>query len=152
MHLNKNVLRAGLAGVTLLVSAGVAMAAPGFATSNVNVRSGPGTGYSAVDTLRRGERVEVAGCREGWCFVEKAGPDGWVSVNYLNAARAASRPTVRFQFNFGSPPRFDRPRDHRDWDRRGRDRDWDHRSGDRDWDDRGRDRRDWDGRDNDYRR
>jgi uncharacterized protein YraI len=146
MQLNKKVLKAGLASVALLASAGVAMAAPGFATGNVNVRTGPGTGYTAVDTLRRGERVDVEGCRGGWCYVQKRGPDGWVSVNYLSAARAASRPVIRFQFNFGSPPRFERPRDHhRDWDRDRRDRrdrDWDRRDGRRDG--RDRDRRDWD--------
>ena len=156
MQLNKKILRAGLAGAALIASAGVAMAAPGFATTNVNVRSGPGTGYAAIDTLRRGERVEVEGCRGGWCYVTKAGPDGWVSVNYLNAARAASRPVVRFQLNFGNPPRFEAPRHRgpqRDWDRNDRnDRDWDRRDRDRrDRDGRGRDGRDWDGRDWDGR-
>lgn len=144
MQLNKKVLTATLAGAALLASAGVAMAAPGFATTNVNVRSGPGTGYGAVDTLRRGERVEVSGCRGGWCYVEKSGPDGWVSANYLNAARSASQPVIRFQLNFGSPPRFEAPRHRapqRDWDR-------DHRN-DRNWDRRDRNGRGRDGHDRD---
>jgi hypothetical protein len=85
--------------------------------------------------------------------VEKAGPDGWVSVNYLNAARAANRPVIRFQFDFGAPPRFEAPRHRdrdRDWNRDHRDgRDWDRR--DRDRDDRGWDRRDRDGRGRDGR-
>lgn len=141
MQLNKSVLKASMAGAALLLTAGVAMAAPGFATGNVNVRTGPGTSYTAIDTLRRGERVDVEGCRGGWCYVQKAGPDGWVSVNYLSAARAASRPVIRFHFNFGSPPRFERPRDYdRNWDRDHRDRDWDRRDRDRDWDRHGRDR------------
>lgn len=146
MQLNKNAIKAVLAGVVLLASAGASMAAPGFATTNVNVRTGPGTSYSAVDTLRRGERVDVQGCRGGWCYVQKPGVNGWVSVNYLNAARAASRPVVRFQLDFGNPPRFEAPR-HRD-----RDRDWqrDHRR-DRDWDRRDHRGRDWDRRDRDGR-
>jgi uncharacterized protein YraI len=151
MQLNKKVLRAGLAGIALLGSVGVAMAAPGFATGNVNVRSGPGTDYFKVGSLRRGQSVDVQGCRGGWCYVQKSGPDGWVSVNYLSAARSAGRPVVRFEFNFGSPPRFERPRHDRprDWERDHRDRDWDRRDRNRDWDrdGRGRDRRDreWDG-------
>jgi uncharacterized protein YraI len=149
MQLNKKVLKAGLASIVLLGSAGVAMAAPGFATGNVNVRSGPGTDYFKVGSLRRGQSVDVLGCRSGWCYVQKSGPDGWVSVNYLSAARSANRPVIRFQFNFGNPPRFERPRrDDRDWDwdRRGRDRDdWDR-------DGRGRDGRDRDGRDRDWDR
>ena len=144
MQLNKRALKAGFVAVALLASASAAMAAPGFATTNVNVRSGPGTGYGAVDTLRRGERVDVSGCRGGWCYVEKSGPDGWVSASYLNAARSASQPVIRFQFNFGSPPRFEAPHHRpspRDWDR--------HHRNDRDWDRRDRDRNDWGGRDRD---
>lgn len=147
MRLNKKVLTAGLTSLALFASAGVAMAAPGFATGNVNVRTGPGTSYAAIDTVRRGESVNVQGCRDGWCYIEKRGSDGWVSVNYLSSARSASRPVVRFQFNFGSPPRFERPRDRdRDWDRDGRDRDWDRRDRDGrrdDRDGRGRNDRDW---------
>jgi uncharacterized protein YraI len=144
MQLNKTVLKAGLVGAAMLVTAGAALAAPGFATANVNVRSGPGSNYSAVDTLRRGEPVQVSGCRSGWCFVEKAGQDGWVSANYLNAARAPSQPVIRFQFNFGNPPRYVAPRHQgprHDWerDRRGDDR----------WDRRDRDRNDWHRRDRD---
>ena len=152
MHLNTKVIRASLAGIALLVSAGAAMAAPGFATGNVNVRSGPGTEYFKVGALRRGQGVDVEGCRGGWCYVQTSGPDGWVSVNYLSAARAANRPVVRFQFNFGNPPRFDRPRHDRDrdWDRDHRDRDWDRR--DRDRDGRDRDGRGRDGRDRDWER
>ena len=107
MQLNKNVLRAGMAGVALLLSAGVAMAAPGSATGNVNVRTGPGTNYAVVDTLRRGERVEIESCRGNWCYVEKDGPDGWASANYLALDdRQAPRqrdanPGISFSFSFG---------------------------------------------------
>jgi len=60
-----------------------ASAAPAQATGSVNVRSGPGTSYGVVDTLRAGQQVEVLGCRSGWCYIEKSGPDGYVSANYL---------------------------------------------------------------------
>ncbi|HQZ13648.1 MAG TPA: SH3 domain-containing protein [Devosia sp.] len=63
--------------------AGTALAASAVTTSPLNVRSGPGTAYDVIDTLRRGERVETRGCRGGWCFVRQSGPDGFVSSRYL---------------------------------------------------------------------
>lgn len=83
MTIRKKLLATGLAGFTLLATAAAAYAAPAVATGNVNVRSGPGTGYGVIDSLRRGEPVDVQQCRGSWCYVEKSGPDGWVSSNYL---------------------------------------------------------------------
>ena len=84
MILNRTPIPA-IAGAALLLLAGTAAAsaATAYAASSVNVRSGPGTGYAVVDTLRRGERVNVEFCRGVWCSVEKSGPDGWVNANYL---------------------------------------------------------------------
>lgn len=84
MALTKKLMAGGLAALALMATAGTAIAAPAFATGNVNVRSGPGTYYSVVDVLRRGERVDVERCRGSWCFVEKRGPDGWVSSSFLS--------------------------------------------------------------------
>lgn len=83
MALSKKFLAGGLAALALLATASSAFAAPAYVTSNVNVRSGPGTGYAIIDALRRGEQVDVQQCRGSWCYVEKRGPDGWVSANYL---------------------------------------------------------------------
>jgi hypothetical protein len=85
MALNRKLIASGLATLAVLATTVAASAAPAFATSNVNVRSGPGTGYRVVDTLRRGERVDIQYCRGSWCFVQKRGPDGWVSANYLSS-------------------------------------------------------------------
>lgn len=84
MALSNKLMAGGLAILALVATTAAATAAPAYATSNVNVRSGPSTGYSVVDTLRRGERVDVQQCRGSWCYVEKRGPDGWVSANYLS--------------------------------------------------------------------
>ncbi|MGB3337930.1 MAG: SH3 domain-containing protein [Devosia sp.] len=84
MALSKKIMAGGLAALALLATTATAFAAPAFATGNVNVRSGPGTGYARVDTLLRGEQVDVQQCRGSWCYVEKRGPDGWVSANYLS--------------------------------------------------------------------
>ncbi|MBD8063995.1 SH3 domain-containing protein [Devosia sp. PTR5] len=84
-----------------------AQAAPGTATNNVNVRSGPGTGYAVVDALRRGDRVDVQRCQGSWCYVVKPGPDGWVSANYLSAGGRpvdADRPGISFGFSVPGGP------------------------------------------------
>jgi hypothetical protein len=74
----------GLAALALIATTAAASAATAYATGNVNVRTGPGTYFPKVDTLHRGERVDVQHCQGSWCYVEKRGPDGWVSANYLS--------------------------------------------------------------------
>jgi hypothetical protein len=108
MALKNKLIAGGLAAVALVVTSAAASAAPAYATGSVNVRSGPGTQYQRVDTLSRGERVEVQQCQGSWCYVVKSGPDGWVSANYL--ARGGqdnwdddwNRPPV---YNPPTPPR-----------------------------------------------
>lgn len=109
MVIKMKLLTAALSSVMLVGMAGAALAAPAVATSNVNVRSGPGTNYQAVDTLRRGERVDVEGCRAGWCYIDGRGAEGWVSWQYLAETSRPTRPSTVFQFNFGSPPRWEAP-------------------------------------------
>jgi len=82
--LRTRILAGGLAALAFAATVGAALAAPGFATSNVNVRSGPGSSYRVVDVLQRGQRVDIQQCRGSWCFVSKPGPNGWVSANYLS--------------------------------------------------------------------
>lgn len=82
---SRKLIASALATLAVLATTAAASAAPAFATSNVNVRSGPGTGYAVVDALRRGEQVDVQYCRGSWCFVQKRGPDGWVSSSYLSS-------------------------------------------------------------------
>jgi hypothetical protein len=81
-----------------------ASAAPAVATASVNVRGGPGTSYGVVDTLRPGESVDVLGCRTGWCYVQKSGPDGYVSSSYLRRSGGGSgdrfEPNFNLSFNF----------------------------------------------------
>jgi uncharacterized protein YraI len=93
-----------VAATAALVFLPAANAAPGTATGNVNVRSGPGTGYAVVDTLRRGDTVDVQRCQGSWCYVVKPGPDGWVSASYLSAGGRPvnpSQPGLSFGFSVG---------------------------------------------------
>lgn len=84
MFATKLAAAAGMAVLGLAASVGIAQAAPAYATGNVNVRSGPSTGYAVVDVLRRGDAVDVQQCRGSWCYVSKPGPNGWVSASFLS--------------------------------------------------------------------
>ncbi len=53
------------------------------ATTNLNVRSGPGPNNPVVHVLQRGEEVDILRCSNGWCLVESRGPTGWATRNYL---------------------------------------------------------------------
>ncbi len=95
--------------LALLGATAVASAAsiPAYAKSAVNVRTGPGVSYNKVDTLFAGENVMVRECQSGWCYVDHAGPDGWVSANYLaqrgrNVPNNPTRPPVNFSMTFGT--------------------------------------------------
>lgn len=96
MTIKKTLITAALAALALATTAAGAYAATAIATGTVNVRTGPGTGYGVVDSLYRGERVEVNRCRGSWCFVERRGPDGWVSSSFLaNSGDYRDRPNRR---------------------------------------------------------
>lgn len=90
----------------LLLSAGAAAAYPATVTGNLNMRSGPGTGYRVLDVLPPGTVVDVRGCTGSWCDIGT----GWVSASYLARggyappAVVTTRPTVSFYI--GSDPYY----------------------------------------------
>lgn len=112
MALRNKLLASGLATLAIIATTVAASAAPAIATGNVNVRSGPGTGFHRVDTLRRGEHVDVQYCRGSWCYVQKRGPDGWVSANYLRSARPNWDNDWHDRWDNPRPPRWDYDRPH----------------------------------------
>jgi uncharacterized protein YraI len=82
MHILPRLFAAFLvAGFALTTTA--ALAAPGIAAVNANVRKGPGTGYAIVDTLTKGEYVIVKKCALLWCTISHIGNDGYVSRSLL---------------------------------------------------------------------
>jgi uncharacterized protein YraI len=91
-----------VAATAVVVFLPAAYAAPGTVTSNVNVRSGPGTNYGVVDTVARGTNVDVQQCQGSWCYIAKPGPDGWISSTYLSAGgRPVNSQQPGLSFNFG---------------------------------------------------
>lgn len=85
MNLRTIVAAAALAVAGLMAGTSVAAAADAAATTTLNVRSGPGTGFGVVSTLQRGQIVELLDCNRspGWCLIDDRGRQGWASSRFL---------------------------------------------------------------------
>jgi len=86
---------AAVAALALAGSTAAVLAAPAVATGNVNLRNAPGG--AKIGVLYAGEQVNVKTCQGSWCFVQRPGPDGWVSRSYL----AIKQGGKQVPFNFG---------------------------------------------------
>ncbi|UCA44795.1 SH3 domain-containing protein [Pseudochrobactrum sp. XF203] len=75
-----------------LFSATAAQAANAIVTTNLNLRTGPGTNYRTLGSIPNGARVDVNGCTRGygWCRVNYAGRSGWASSRYLAVREGSS--------------------------------------------------------------
>lgn len=95
-----------VAAAAVVVFLPAAQAAPGTISSNVNVRSGPGTNYGVVDTVRAGTGVDVQQCQGSWCYISKPGPDGWVSSQFVNGGGGggSAQPGINFGINVPGGP------------------------------------------------
>lgn len=90
----RKTLLKSLAMVAVIASPAIAEAATrGFATANVNMRSGPSTAYPAVVVVPNGAPVTIHGCLNdrAWCDVSFNRGRGWVSANYVQAASSKGR-------------------------------------------------------------
>ena len=65
-----------------------------FTRDTVNLRTGPGTGYSVITTLPAGAFVNVGRCVPRWCRVATRGVVGWMSAAYIGAGPRVYRPPV----------------------------------------------------------
>ena len=52
-------------------------------TPELNVRSGPGSGYARINALARGDRVNVVESRDGWSRIDSP-VSGWASAGLLS--------------------------------------------------------------------
>lgn len=77
--------------------AGLASAQGVVATTDLNVRAGPGPGYPVITTIPANGEVSVHGCMSGgnWCDVTAGADRGWVYAAYLSGV--ANPPAVEFQ-------------------------------------------------------
>lgn len=53
------------------------------ASIGLNVRSGPGTGYSKLGTLAYGATVSVSSIADGWAAIQYSGQTAYISATYL---------------------------------------------------------------------
>ncbi|WP_295559660.1 SH3 domain-containing protein [uncultured Hyphomicrobium sp.] len=76
----------------MVASAAAAQAAPGYSTTDVNMRAGPDTEFPSVEIIPEGTSLEIAGCLddESWCDVIAGGNRGWVFSEYLAFERGGS--------------------------------------------------------------
>jgi len=94
MRLRLLAMLAGLlAGLAIPAAAEAA-----YTSGTVNLRAGPGTGYSVIAALPAGDFVSVGTCVPGWCSVATDGLRGWMSAAYIGGVRV-HRPPV-----YVSPP------------------------------------------------
>nr|WP_153355256.1 SH3 domain-containing protein [Endobacterium cereale] len=135
-HVKKFILAAAATSALMVAPTLAEAAVRGYATANVNMRSGPSTGYPAVTVVPVGAPITIHGCMSNvnWCDVQFAGGRGWVSGSYISTTYRQNRvyvapdyyrplgiPTVTFEVdNYWG--RYYRDRDfYRDrdrWDRR----------------------------------
>ena len=83
---------AGTAFIVTLGLSGIAAAAPGHSSGNVNLRAGPGINYPVVGTIPARQPIQIEGCLEGWswCNVFWRGNYGWVSGRFTEPVRDSS--------------------------------------------------------------
>ncbi|MBM7568342.1 N-acetylmuramoyl-L-alanine amidase [Paenibacillus sacheonensis] len=67
---------------------GKASSSPGSTATvtadSLRIRSGPGTGYSVIGSLKQGEQVSVAGSQSDWLKIRTSGGStGWVAKEYV---------------------------------------------------------------------
>ncbi len=113
------ILTAG-AAVTALVASS-ALAAPGVATGNVNLRAADTVNSQRLATIPQGAPVEVHSCPT-WCHLTYNGITGWASPNYIatgQARRDDRRDSRRYSYRRDQMPpsvywEFGRP----SWDSR----------------------------------
>jgi hypothetical protein len=64
----------------------------GFATANVNLRSGPGTDAEIITTIPAGSRIGIASCDGEWCAVTWNGRNGFATARNIDSSPRSARP------------------------------------------------------------
>lgn len=90
-------LLTGAATVAMAVSLPtMAMALDAVATTDLNMRAGPGPEHEIVGTIGSNDPVEILGClpERNWCQVSWQGQQGWSYSDYLAVTQADERMLV----------------------------------------------------------
>ena len=78
-----------LSATLAIVAVSGGIAAAQSPVTNLNMRSGPGTGYQVLRVIPAGAPVAVLGCDGRWCQVNYAGRIGYANGSYLSGESRA---------------------------------------------------------------
>lgn len=81
---------AALAGAAIALSAGTALAVPAMVERGSNFRSGPGTNFRVLTTIRAGEVLDVQGCSSGWCAAVYGPYQGYIARSLVDMGRVGT--------------------------------------------------------------
>jgi uncharacterized protein YraI len=93
----KNILIGSAAAIAIVAASGAAFAqTSATATTDLNVRAGPGPQYEVIGFIGASKQATVEGCLEGslWCQVSFEGGSGWAYSDYLVADVAGQQIVV----------------------------------------------------------
>jgi uncharacterized protein YraI len=82
----RSIFLAGI-GISALLTGSAMADVAAVATTDLNVRAGPGTEFQVIGVIGGGQPVAIQGCVENakWCSIGLEGGDGWVYSDYLAA-------------------------------------------------------------------
>lgn len=83
----------GYASTSYLANSSVVTAELKTTTANLNMRTGPGTGYPIILTIPKGASLEVTGYSGSWAKVTYAGKNGYANASYLTAPSNSTKET-----------------------------------------------------------
>ena len=72
-------------------------------TDELKIRTGPSTSYKVAGTYKKGEKVEVLGQIDKWCYTAK----GWISTQYVDVVYNKGLGTVTTGLNIRKEPNGD---------------------------------------------
>ncbi|MCR4268693.1 DUF1236 domain-containing protein [Nitratireductor sp. ZSWI3] len=90
-------LKSTAVAATLIAFTGLAAAeVVAVATTDLNIRSGPGPQYPIIGAIGSNEEAVIEGCQEGskWCMVTHDGLEGWAYSDYLTAPFGGSERVI----------------------------------------------------------
>jgi hypothetical protein len=77
-----------LAVAMLVTLATGTQAQPATATSNLNLRGGPGPAFPVITMMPVGATVEIETCTDSWCRVKYSGQRGYANRDFLGTGES----------------------------------------------------------------
>jgi uncharacterized protein YraI len=90
------VLSIAASAALLALAGGASAQTSATATTDLNMRAGPGPQFPVTGVINAGGAVTISGCMEGskWCTVVHNGAEGWAYSDYLAADLSGSQVVV----------------------------------------------------------